>query len=270
MTIGPQDTAVTAEARLAAALARHGPLAVAVSGGVDSMLLMHAAHGLAAGTVAMHAVSPAVPEEATARVRRHAARAGWTLRLLDAGELADPRYAQNPVNRCFFCKENLYARIRAATDLAIASGANLDDLGDYRPGLDAARHAGVVHPFVEAGIGKAAIYAMAAARGLDDLAALPAQPCLASRIETGIPVDAATLGFIERAEAAIGALVPGASSVRCRVTRAGVVAEIAPLPDGPLIETVAHRLGDLAAGDGRAFAGVRPYRRGSAFLHEDP
>jgi len=84
MTIGPQDTAVTAEARLAAALARHGPLAVAVSGGVDSMLLMHAAHGLAAGTVAMHAVSPAVPEEATARVRRHAARAALTLRLLGA------------------------------------------------------------------------------------------------------------------------------------------------------------------------------------------
>lgn len=261
MTAVPED-------RLSAALARHGPLAVAVSGGVDSMLLMHAAHALSGGVVAMHAVSPAVPEEATARVERHAARAGWALRLLDAGELADPRYTQNPANRCFFCKENLYARIRAATDLPIASGANLDDLGDYRPGLDAARHAGVVHPFVEAGIGKAEIYRMAAARGLSDIAALPAQPCLASRIETGIAVDAATLRFIERAEAVLSALVPGAEALRCRVTRTGVVAELAPMPDARLVADVEGRLSALAAADGRAFAGVRPYRRGSAFLRE--
>jgi uncharacterized protein len=257
-----------AQARLSAALARRGPLAVAVSGGVDSMLLMHAAHVQLSGAVAMHAVSPAVPEAATERVKRHAARHGWSLRLLDAGELADPRYTANPANRCFFCKENLYARIRAGTDLPIASGANADDLGDYRPGLDAARHAGVVHPFVEAGIGKADIYAMAAARGLDDIAALPAQPCLASRIETGIAVDAAALAFIERAEMALAALIPDAEALRCRVTAAGIVAELSPMPAAAVVEAAAARLTALAASEGRAFAGVRPYRRGSAFLRE--
>jgi hypothetical protein len=97
----------------------------------------------AARVMMVHAASPAVPAEATARVRDHAARAGWNLVVTDAGEFADPRYRANPVDRCYFCKSNLYDRIRGLTDAAIASGANLDDLDDYRPGLIAAKQRGL-------------------------------------------------------------------------------------------------------------------------------
>jgi len=111
-------------------------LAIAVSGGVDSMTLAHAAHRAGIpGLLVVHALSPAVPAEATARVRDHARRFGWRLTEVDAGEFADPQYRANPVNRCYFCKTNLYARIAHVTEGPIASGANLDDLGDDRPGL---------------------------------------------------------------------------------------------------------------------------------------
>ncbi|MCF3933889.1 adenine nucleotide alpha hydrolase [Acuticoccus sp. M5D2P5] len=258
-----------AKTRIGDALSRHDALAIAVSGGVDSMLLTHLAHQAGLGEVlAVHAVSPAVPEEATRRVQRHARAHGWTLRLLDAGELDDPNYVANPVDRCFFCKTNLYSRIRAATALPIASGTNADDLGDYRPGLNAARDHGVVHPFVEADIDKAAIYALAADLGLDDLEALPAQPCLASRIETGIAVDARTLRFIERTEIALRDLLPGTSALRCRVTAAGIVAEVSPMPDAGAVDEAKRFAESLCADAGRVFAGLRPYRKGSAFLIE--
>lgn len=254
---------------LVAALDRHAALAIAVSGGVDSMVLAYVAHRFGRVEATMvHAVSPAVPTAATERVRAHAERHGWRLVCLDAGEFADPDYLANPVNRCYFCKSNLYARVRAATGLPIASGTNRDDLGDYRPGLTAAAELGVVHPYVEAGLTKAEVYALARAHGLDDLAALPAQPCLSSRVETGIPVRAADLRFIERVETELGALLPGLDALRCRITRAGVAVECGPLPSPPLLERAEALAADLCAADGRGFAGLRAYRRGSAFLKD--
>ena len=109
-----------------------------------------------------HATGPAVPAAARGRVEAHAAKHGWPLALLDAGEQADPRYRANPVDRCYYCKTNLYARIREATPDTIASGTNRDDLDDFRPGLRAAAERDVVHPYVEAGIDKARVYALAA------------------------------------------------------------------------------------------------------------
>ncbi len=254
-------------ADLVAVLDRHAELAIAVSGGIDSMMLAHVArrHSRVAATV-VHAVSPAVPAEATARVRAHAQRDGWTLRIIDAGELADPSYRRNPVDRCFHCKKNLYGHIRSGTGLPIASGTNVDDLSDYRPGLIAARNHDVIHPYVEAGIGKRDIYAMAQSSALDDLAVLPAQPCLASRIETGIAVDEASLRFIETAERKLAALLPASGAIRCRITAAGVVIECATLPEGEDRLRVERWAVALCAGDGRHFAGMRPYRRGAAFL----
>ena len=254
-------------ARLVEVLNQHAELAIAVSGGVDSMLLAHvaAAHAQTAMTV-VHAVSPAVPRVATERVQAHASRHGWTLRLVDAGELADHAYRSNPVDRCYYCKSRLYEGIATVVGSRIASGTNVDDLSDYRPGLEAARRHAVVHPFVEAGLGKADIYALAAALGLDDLAALPAQPCLASRIETGIRVDEPALRFIESAETDLAGLLPEAGSVRCRITAAGVFIECETLPFGRDRQLVEERIGDLCAQAGRRFAGLRPYRRGAAFL----
>lgn len=249
---------------LDAVLADLPGLAIAVSGGVDSMTLAHAARRAGvAGLVVVHAVSPAVPAEATARLRDHAARFGWDLRELDAGEFDDPDYRANPVNRCYFCKANLYARIARATEGPIASGTNLDDLGDYRPGLRAASERRVRHPFVEAGMGKAAIRALARAYGLADIAELPAQPCLSSRIETGIAISAADLRFVARMEQALAAHLPPGSDLRCRVTHDGIVVEAAEA--GDIVAAIAR---DLCHATGRVFLGIRPYRRGAAFLHE--
>ena len=260
----PVDTVL---ARLVARLDRHERLAIAVSGGVDSMTLAHVARRFSTARVTMyHAVGPAVPAAARARVEAHAAQHDWPLVLLDAGELADPRYRANPVDRCYYCKSNLYARIRSRTPDPIASGTNRDDLSDYRPGLRAAAEREVVHPYVDAGIDKADVYALAGRLGLGDLERLPAQPCLASRVETGIAIAAADLAFIDAVEAALVAQLGREAVVRCRVTHAGVVIEIADERDGAATG-IAQAIGEAACrGEGRAFAGVRPYRRGAAFL----
>lgn len=253
------------EIRLRAALASYPALTVAVSGGVDSMTLAYLAHRWnPEGVAVFHAVSPAVPGSATARVKRHADAHGWALTIGGSGEFEDGRYRANPVDRCYFCKTNLYDRIRALREGIIASGANTDDLGDYRPGLKAAAERGIVHPFVEAGISKAGVRSLARHYGLDDLAELPAQPCLASRIETGIAISADDLAFVNEVETALAPLLPRQAVLRCRVTREGIVIEAdADHVASPMLKMQAHA---LCAEAGRRFAGVRPYERGSAFI----
>ena len=248
---------------LKAVLAEIGDVAIAVSGGVDSMTLAYLAQESGARVEMFHAVSPAVPDAATARVRRHAKRQGWSLHVIGAGEFDDPDYLKNPVNRCYFCKSNLYARIRAATNAGICSGANTGDLGDYRPGLGAAAEKNVRHPFIEAGIDKPAIRAMAAARGLEDLADLPAQPCLASRVETGIAINADDLALVDAVETRLAQRL-GPGNIRCRVTHAGVRVE---LPDAALDADLAD-IAAMVRETGRVFAGVAAYQRGSAFLRD--
>lgn len=251
--------------RLAMAIARHEGLAIAVSGGVDSMTLATFAHRLAAVPVAMiHAASPAVPPAATQRVQARAAVDGWALTIAGAGEFDDPRYRNNPVDRCYFCKTNLYDRIRTLSSHPIASGANLDDLGDYRPGLLAASERAVVHPYIEAGMDKSAVRALARALGADDVAELPAQPCLASRVETGIAIDAADLAFVDRVETALARTLPAAATVRCRITHAGVAIEIGD--DVAQADVLADIAARFCQDDGRVFVGVRRYRRGAMFV----
>ena len=214
--------------RLHAALEDMGEVAVAVSGGIDSLTLATAAHRVRPGGVTMHhATSPAVPPEATDRTRALAAAEGWPLDVFDAGEFADPAYRANPVNRCFFCKTNLYGAVAGRTRRQIVSGTNMDDLGEYRPGLDAARAHRVRHPFVEAGIDKRTVRALAAELGLGALAELPAAPCLSSRIETGIRIEAPVLAMVHAAETFVAARL-SPRTVRCRVRAGGVVIELDP------------------------------------------
>jgi pyridinium-3,5-biscarboxylic acid mononucleotide sulfurtransferase len=266
----------TPRTRLEAVLQEIGSLAVAVSGGVDSMTLASAAR-LALGSEAMmalHARSPAVPDEATRRVRAQAAAEGWTLRVIDAGEFADPAYRANPVNRCFYCKTNLYSAIRQVTDRPIVSGANLNDLSEYRPGLNAAREHGVRHPYIEAGIDKPAVRALARELGLGAIAELPAAPCLSSRVETGIPIEPETLRFVHTVENLVGArLGPGKAdrAVRCRVRKTRMVIELDPLSLGALDEVDRTGLQQrIAAEAPPSLAGLTvsfaPYKMGSAFL----
>lgn len=250
--------------RLEAVLRHHAPLAVAVSGGVDSMTLAHVA-ARSIDVVMVHAVSPAVPAAATRRVRAHAARAGWTLHETDAGEFSDTQYLTNPINRCYFCKNNLYARIAALTDRNIASGANLDDLGDFRPGLIAADEHRVIHPLIEAKIDKQTLRVIAAQLGLVDLSELPSQPCLASRVETGIAISADDMSFVEGMEVALHQMAPHLTTLRCRILKRGVVVEIDSLSD-PALPHIRSYAAAACTKDGRHFADVLPYRRGAAFV----
>ena len=250
-----------------------GRVAVAVSGGVDSMTLAVVAHRtLGDASTMVHAVSAAVPADATRRVERYARREGWRLERFDAGELHDARYVANPVNRCYFCKTNLYSTIAplAGTGATIVSGTNTDDLGDFRPGLAAASEHAVRHPYVECGVGKSAVRAIAAGLGLDDLAELPAAPCLSSRVETGIPIDPEVLKAIDACERLVRGAT-GAATVRCRVRRDAVVVE---LDDAALADLDASRRAGLreeveermsAAGVSRTLR-FESYRMGSAFL----
>jgi uncharacterized protein len=252
--------------RLADTLGRFDALAVAVSGGVDSMTLATFAHRLGRPAVTVvHAVSPAVPQEATERVRALAEAEGWQTIVTGAGEFDDPRYRDNPANRCYFCKTNLYDRIRDLTPHPIASGANLDDLGDYRPGLLAAAERNVVHPFIEAEMSKADVRSLARRLGLGDVAELPAQPCLASRVETGIAIDAKDLAFVESAERRLAAVADRGATLRCRITHNGVVLE---LGDDALSRQaeLAAIVAELCAESGRRFAGARTYSRGAMFI----
>jgi uncharacterized protein len=260
-------------AALDAALRRHERVAVAVSGGIDSLTLAAAAHRLLGTRAAMHhATSPAVPPEATARTRMLAAERGWDLDVFDAGEFADADYRANPLNRCFFCKTSLYGAVVRRTDRRILSGTNTDDLGEYRPGLDAARRHDVAHPFVEAGIDKRGVRALAAELGLSALAELPSAPCLSSRIETGIRIEPEALALVHAAELLVGrALSP--RTVRCRVRAAGLVIELDEAALRGLDEARAAALSGEVAALARA-AGIdrpvsfAPYRNGGAFLRD--
>ena len=258
-----------AETRLFAGLADLPRAHVAVSGGVDSLTLAEAAHRVLGATVTMHhAVSPAVPPEATARTRALAASRGWTLTVFDAGEFDDPRYRANPADRCFWCKTSLYGALAAHATAqgggVVLSGTNTDDLADWRPGLRAAEAHGVRHPFVEAGISKALVRQLAARFGLGAVADLPASPCLSSRIETGLRVEPDLLALVHQVERHVAnVLAPG--TVRCRVRAAGVVVELDSASLAALGVGQTALAAELLALTGRRVS-FAPYRTGSAFL----
>lgn len=252
------ETALSALSELIDTMA---DLTIAVSGGVDSLTLATAMGRRRRGLLVVHSVSPAVPPDATERVRIHAGREGWTLREMDTGEFGDADYLRNPVNRCYFCKSNLYARIRSVTEGPVASGTNLDDLEDFRPGLTAAAEQGVIHPFVDVGMRKSDVRALAQHLGLPRIAKLPAQPCLSSRVETGIAIRRADLEFVNRVETLVRT-VAGPGDVRCRITHDGVRLEFDGRETASLNDLVAAE----CAREDRPFLGIGRYRMGSAFL----
>lgn len=263
--------AATIEA-LGRELDSHGRVAVAVSGGIDSLTLATlASRALGERAEMFHSLTASVPAAATERTRALAARFGWHLRVIDAREFSRGEYLANPVNRCFYCKQSLYAEIARHTDAQVLSGANTDDLAEYRPGLDAAREAGARHPFIDAGVGKTTIRALARELGLGELAELPASPCLSSRVETGITIVAPMLLRIDAAEKAIRERI-AARVVRCRVRERGVVIEIDAESLAAL--TPAQRE-DASQTVAKIFAVARApafeaYRNGSAFLTAPP
>jgi uncharacterized protein len=191
-------------ARLLAALGEWPGVAVAFSGGVDSSVVAKAAR-LALGdkAVAVTADSPSVPRAEVAATRRLAASIGIRHVVLETKEFDDPNYLRNDGGRCYFCKSELYAVIdRLLPELGVpvvASGANLDDMGDYRPGLKAAEEHNVRHPLQEAGFTKADVRAIAKEWGLS-VWDKPASPCLSSRLAPGLPVTPERIARVEAAE----------------------------------------------------------------------
>lgn len=189
-------------------LEARGSLAIGYSGGVDSAYLAAVAVD-ALGRDRVLAVigrSASYPESQWKNARDVAAGLGLVVEEIQTDELNDPRYAENPTNRCYFCKTDLWSRVvpyaRTRGFETIADGTNADDLRDYRPGAQAAREHGVVSPLAELGFSKADIRAFSRARGMPTWEQ-PSSPCLSSRIPYGTPVTIARLRTIEVAEAGL-------------------------------------------------------------------
>jgi uncharacterized protein len=190
--------------RLLAALRSYGRVAVAFSGGVDSSVVAMAAfEALGDQTIAVTAVSDSLASGELEEAEALARRIGIKHRVIRTEEFADPNYLRNNSDRCYFCKSELYGRLSGLAGTlgvdAIASGANLDDAGDHRPGMKAAAENGVRHPLLECGLKKEDVRALARAWGLP-VAEKPATPCLSSRIAYGEEVTPERVRMIDQAE----------------------------------------------------------------------
>jgi len=221
-----------------------GRVAVAYSGGVDSAFILKLAVDSLGGenVLAITGVSDSLSTSERQHAQRLARQIGAEHILLQTREFENPEYLANPTNRCYFCKTELYERMRhflsSRGPFCILSGTNADDLGDYRPGLIAADENGVRAPLAEAGLTKTEIRALSAQMGLPTHDK-PASPCLSSRVQYGEAITPDKLRMIEAAESFLHRL----GLRECRVRHHDKLARI---------EVPADRIASLAQPDIRA------------------
>lgn len=232
-------------ARLQSLVGELGSALLAFSGGVDSALLLRVAHDvLGERLTALTSVSPTNPEEDTAEAVALAGALGVRHVVVDSNELEIPGYAANPIDRCFLCKDRLYeicmAEARTRGIAVIIDGVNVDDLGDYRPGLRAADALGIRHPLVEADLAKHDVRALSRALGLTTWDR-PASPCLSSRFPYGTTITLAGLRKVAEAENALRRLGLRTLRVRFHGDHARVEIDRAELPrlDDPTVHAAA-------------------------------
>lgn len=220
--------------RLLAILQRAESVLVCYSGGIDSAALLAAAHRqLGERAIGMTAVSPSLADAEREDAVRLAREIGAQHRLVESAELEREGYAKNGPDRCFHCKSELYEiaeRKRSEWGLAsVMNGTTLDDLGDYRPGLEAAKQAGVRSPFVEAGFSKSDVREVAKELGVSAWDK-PAAACLSSRIPYGTSVTPERLRQVGGFEAELRALGFRRSRVRYHDKVARIELDLEDLP----------------------------------------
>jgi len=205
MTVRVPENAAELAARLLRVVQECGPCVVAYSGGVDSAVVaMAAALQWGEQALAVTAVSPSLSAADRDMARQEAQRIGIAHVELPTDEFLRDEYRRNAGDRCFWCKDTLYRTLELLLrqrypGRSVLNGANLDDVGDHRPGMQAALQHGVRSPLIESGLRKADVRQLAALWGLNS-ADKPASPCLSSRIAWGVEATAERTVRIDRAE----------------------------------------------------------------------
>ena len=262
----------TKQERLEEELAKASSLVVAYSGGVDSAYLAYAAHQvLGDRMLAVTALSASYSERDRREAESVVARCRFPHEFIETSELSDPNYRANNPDRCFFCKDELFAKLDSLVSArgyaAVAYGVNVDDQGDWRPGQRAAHKHKVLAPLLDAGLTKADIRDLARRAGLP-VWNRPASACLSSRIAYGVEVTPERLAVVEKGEEALRAL--GFRQFRVRHHDNLVRLEIAPeeLPRA-LSPEMAHKFVEIFKPLGFNFVtlDLEGYRSGSLNTH---